>query len=618
MVWCGRIVRIGLLLLSVGQLTLAVAAPPKQIDSAKLRARPLPEQRTDSLEEHVTERNQRLYDSIASKSQRRAIPRMLYRMLFRRNRTDTLKTGKLYDENQLLAPYAGKVIGEIRIERDKPFSGQGSWVGKMGNRFHTLTREQIIRRDLLFKSGQRFDPELIVRTQQLLLSRPYLSDAEIRYAIDPLDSGRVDLVIRTHDSWSIRLNAAAHSEKRTTIGVSEENIFGTGTRLKVETNFRRWNFAYGGNVVGYEMPNILGSFFALEVEAGRNFYEDILRLQLSKEFLKPTDYEVGASYTNLRTKEYFVDRDSSELIKARNLDLWGGWSHYFRPIRSSLYLTGHYHRAQFVERPEIGIDYNPALHDRDELLGGIGLYRERLYMTNMVYGFGRKEYLATGYRAELVSGYAWSAFHEMVYAGASLHMGGLAPFGYLVGGFTFGSYIDGYSGRWNRTALDLDLLWVSKLLEVRRSRIRQFVAFNYTQGWHRMQGYEELLRFTDENGLQAIDTYATGTNRMVVNTETVLFTPIQPWGFRFAFFGFLDAGTLGLSNNPLRNSGFATLGIGLRIRNERLVFGTLQLRLGVAFGRGGLVDCDYVSLSNTKHFEEYRFRPMRPEVVGFR
>ena len=105
---------------------------------------------------------------------------------------------------------------------------------------------------------------------------------------------------------------------------------------------------------------------------------------------------------------------------------------------------------------------------------------------------------------------------------------------------------------------------------------------------------------------------------MVLNTETVMFTPIQPWGFRFAFFGFLDAGTLGYSANPFRNDGFASFGLGLRIKNERLIFGTLQIRLGVAFGKNGWVDSDYFSLSNTKHFDEYRFRPTRPEIVGFR
>jgi len=143
-----------------------------------------------------------------------------------------------------------------------------------------------------------------------------------------------------------------------------------------------------------------------------------------------------------------------------------------------------------------------------------------------------------------------------------------------MGGFTLGSHIDHSTGAWNRSAVDVDVLWFSNLLTFRRNRIRQFLALNYTQGWNRKSGYEESIGFTDENGLQALDQYAIGTNRMVLNTETVMFTPIQPWGFRFAFFGFLDAGTLGYSANPFRNDGFASFGLGLRIKNERLIFGT--------------------------------------------
>lgn len=592
--------------------------PRGQIDSAKVAAQPIFNAEARALETGVNERNQRLYDSIASKTQRRAFPRMIYQLLFVNRRADSLGSGAVYDENRLLAPYAGLRIGEIRIRRNSPFAYDRNWIARTGNAFHTLTRERIIRRDLLFRSGEVFDPELVVRSQQLLLSRSYISDADIRVEVDPRDSTCVNIDLTIRDSWSIRVDAALHSEKRFTIGLSEDNLFGTGTRLTVGTNLRHSDFTYGGNTVGYEMPNIFGSFFALEVEAGRNFFEQTLRANLRKELLKPTDYALGASWSRMRDKVYFADRDTKELIKVCNIDLWGGGSYYLPSIRSSLYLTGRYNNNRFLERPEIASGINPALHDRKELLAGLGFYRERLFMTNMVYGFGIKEYIASGYRAEAVSGYTWGTYEDLIYAGLSFQAGRLTPWGYLMGGGSIGSYIDRHNGAWKQSAVDLDLQWFSRLLSYRRSRFRQFLGLNYTQGWNRLLGYEEQLRFTHENGLQALDVKAHGTTRMIVNAETVMFTPIQPWGFRFAFFGFLDAGTLGYSDNPFRNAGFTTLGLGLRIRNERLVFGTLQVRFGVAFGKGGVVGCDYVTVSSsTKHFEAFRFRPGRPEIARF-
>lgn len=119
----------------------------------------------DSLNTPTSERNQRLYDSIQSKTNRRAVPRMLYRMLFVKPVLDTTMNGRVLDESRLLEPYAGKTVGDITIERMMPFDSCGNWFERAGNKTHMLTRERVIRRDLLFKPGDKFDPQL-VRAQQ--------------------------------------------------------------------------------------------------------------------------------------------------------------------------------------------------------------------------------------------------------------------------------------------------------------------------------------------------------------------------------------------------------------------------------------------------------------------
>ena len=81
---------------------------------------------------------------------------------------------------------------------------------------------------------------------------------------------------------------------------------------------------------------------------------------------------------------------------------------------------------------------------------------------------------------------------------------------------------------WRHSAVDVDLKWFSNLFMFKRSRIRQFLAFNYTQGWNRGTGSDEIIRMTRINGLQALKEHVTGTNRMVLNTETVFFTPYSP------------------------------------------------------------------------------------------
>lgn len=563
------------------------------------------------------ERNRRLYDSIRSKTDRRKVPRLLYQLLFVRPVLDTTASGQVIDETRLLAPYEGRTIGEVEIDRLQVFDNDGNWLERAGNNLHALTRERVIRRDLLFRTGDPFDPQLIVRNKQLLRSRSYIADVDIAVEPDSIDTTRVNLRITTRDSWTISADGALRSEGHTMVGVSDANIFGWGNSLKVMTNFSRRDFSYGGNMVEYAIPNLLGTFFTADLTAGRDFYNTTLDVGMRREFLRPTDYELGTSYSNIKAKRYLIETDTSVLVQQRNFDLWGGYSHYLPSLRSSIYVTGSYNNRRFSLRPEVRADYNPALHDQEVLLMGAGFYRERFYTANMMYGFGTREYLATGYKAELVSGYSWGEFEENMYLGLTYQTGGFRSIGYIMGGFTLGSYINLQSGMWRRSAVDVDLRWFSNLFMLRRSRIRQFLLLNYTQGWNRLTGNDECIRFTDTNGLQALKEHVTGTNRMILNTETVLFTPYQPLGFRIALFGFADFGLIGYSPNIFKNEFYTSFGFGIRLRNERLVFNTIQIRLGLALGKPGLVESEYFRLSNSTRIEQYRYRPTRPEIVGF-
>ena len=101
---------------------------------------------------------------------------------------------------------------------------------------------------------------------------------------------------------------------------------------------------------------------------------------LRKEFIRPTDYEIGLTYSDVKSKRYMIDLDTSLLIKVRNLDAWGGKSRYIRSINSSVYFTGRYSYARFSRRPLVAPNHNPALHDYDAMLfRGRSLPREVLF-----------------------------------------------------------------------------------------------------------------------------------------------------------------------------------------------------------------------------------------------
>lgn len=566
----------------------------------------------------TSQNNLRLYDSIRVKSSRRAVSRLLYNLLFVGSKSDTILNGQVLDESRLFEPYEGRTIGTITIGREQVFDEDGNWFERTGNKTHALTRERVIRRDLLFKTGDKLDAQLLVRNKQLLRSRPYISEAWVELVPDPEDSTRVDVIVRTRDSWTISADMRISGENRTMVGLYDANIFGTGNKLTIKTHFNRSSFKYEGNIVEYDIPNVLGTFYKAEFSAGRDFSNSELKLGLRKDFIRPTDYEAGATYTDIKSKYDLVDLNTSQLVKVRNFNIWGGRSYYIPSIRSSIFVTGRYGYARHKLRPDVTPDHNPAFHNYDNLLFGLGLYREKFYSTNMVYGFGSREYLATGYKTELVGGYSWGEFAEQMYLGTHFKMGDFTPIGYLMGSASIGSYIDLSNGAWHRSAVDLDMRWFSNLLSYRRIRIRQFLSLNYTQGWNRGTGSDEVLRFTSTNGLRTLKEDVMGINRMILNTETVFFTPFQPLGFRFAFFGFADIGLLGHNANPFNNEFCASFGVGLRIKNERLIFSAIQIQLGFSVGKQGWLDSRYFRISNETRLEQYRYIPSYPATVDFK
>ncbi len=572
----------------------------------------------DTIGAPMSERAVRFYDSLESKSTRRTVPRLIYRSLFIRAVRDTLGKDRVVDESQRFEPYAGKRIGRIVIDRENVFDTTGNRLERFGNRIHVVTRERTIRRDLFFKEGDLVDPDRLAKNQQFLRSRSYIAEARIEAVPDPTDSTLVNLWVRTRDSWTISADASLNINGRTGVELYDANLFGYGNRLSVGTNFNWREGVYGGNRFEYEIPNIFGSFFEAQFVVGRRFEYSDLGFTVQKKFLLRTDYELGISYQDKAEPYYMLFQDSTMRTAGQFLDVWGGRSRYIRPFHNSLYITGRYSRWTYDIRPDVGPDYNPVFHNSQRVLGGIGVYREKFYSATMVYGFGFKEYLAAGYKAELTGGYIWGEFSHDWYLGLHFSKGGFFNGGYLMGGFTLGSYISPSSGMWYRSGVDFELRYFTPLLVSGRSRVRQFINLSYTQGWNRDTGCDELIEFTEDRGPNALDEKIVGLNRAVLNTETVLFTPWQPYGFKIAFYGFADFALLGSESNIFRNDFFNTIGVGVRIKNERLVFNTVEIRLGVALGKGGFRQAEYFNISNQRRMEQSRYMPSAPEVVPFR
>lgn len=130
------------------------------------------------------------------------------------------------------------------------------------NTLHIQTKEEVIRRELLFKVGDRLDPFLVSETERNLRALPFIRAARI--AKFPQRDGTVALVVHVNDAWTTepQLNlGGVNKVEETEFGFREKNILGYG---------KEGEFLYskGKDFIRrtYEFtdPRLLGSRFQLQ------------------------------------------------------------------------------------------------------------------------------------------------------------------------------------------------------------------------------------------------------------------------------------------------------------------------------------------------------------------
>jgi hypothetical protein len=128
---------------------------------------------------------------------------------------------------------AGAVIGQIRINAQNIFDlddpKESAWFYRIANQLHISTRPAVIRRALLFSSGERVSLQVIEETERVLRAYDYLYDVSIR----PIAyrDGIVDIEVSTRDTWTLQPGASfsrGGGSNSSGISLTERNLFGTG------------------------------------------------------------------------------------------------------------------------------------------------------------------------------------------------------------------------------------------------------------------------------------------------------------------------------------------------------------------------------------------------------
>ncbi len=152
----------------------------------------------------------------------------------------------------------GKLIERVEIVRLEVFD-EDDPIPDFVNWFHAQSRESVIRRELLFEAGQRYDAERIAETiRNLQLIRQF--GVVVIAPLKAQHPGYVRLVVIVRDVWSLRLNFALQGTPTNIGGLLinpiEENLLGTRTSLGGVFQLQPDQYSLGGLVIH---PRIAGS-----------------------------------------------------------------------------------------------------------------------------------------------------------------------------------------------------------------------------------------------------------------------------------------------------------------------------------------------------------------------
>jgi outer membrane protein assembly factor BamA len=133
---------------------------------------------------------------------------------------------------------AGALIGEIRIDNQDIFDledpKENDVLYRAANFLHIRTRAEVIRKQLLFKSGERVSVRLIDETERLLRAGRIFHDVDIHPVA--YRDGVADIEVKTRDNWTLTLGVGvgrSGGSNRRHVTLDESNALGTGVSVGI-------------------------------------------------------------------------------------------------------------------------------------------------------------------------------------------------------------------------------------------------------------------------------------------------------------------------------------------------------------------------------------------------
>jgi hypothetical protein len=185
---------------------------------------------------------------------------------------------------------------------DPNLQGRFGWAYRAANSLHVRTREEVIRRELLFGPGDCFDPFILDESERLLRAYDFLSAVDIHGVPQP--DGSYHVIVDTRDDWSTQVDVRMRMDgniRLEGIRVEETNLLGTGQKVGVFFFQRDVTRNYG---VTYFTPQLLRTRWNFGADFGRTRAGTFVRQEISHPFIGEVS-RWAARQSFLREERYF-------------------------------------------------------------------------------------------------------------------------------------------------------------------------------------------------------------------------------------------------------------------------------------------------------------------------
>jgi hypothetical protein len=589
------------------------------------------------IQDTIFSKDDRVLQEIKEFSERKNIFSKLLKsiLVFESDRTLPIKkiTAPTENSDKKYEPYEGKIIRSVNVKVlrvfgptiQNPDRRPRGLLEKTGNFVHIKSHRWLIRNKLLFKKGDALKSLNISESERLLRDNVYIYDARI-IVYDTTSNDSVDVMVTVQDIWNISVGMGADFSKiRYDLALKDVNFLGLGqtleNKLRVDSKVPS-----GYNYLGsYIVPNIYKTLVT-----GRAFYiyqlgETRYGASLNRDFISPAIKWAGGVAAEQFDGNYTSwNKDSIEYKQRVAYTLTDTWLGYGLNISqpnskykgSRLIFSTRLLRTNYSNVPVLSDTVYNSFYNRHFYFGSIGVLRIRYYKDSYIFRFGRTEDIPEGDLFAVTAGIEDRFTSQRPYMAINSAFSRYTKMGYLYTRLAAGAFYD--NNIWREGVALMHLLYFTPLIKVKNWRWRNYLGIRYTEGIRVNRG--TIININQEQGLRGFQSGALyGTSKFVVNYEANLFPPLNMLGFKFAFIAFADLAWIANREKLLdKNNFYPGYGVGVRIKNEHLIFSTLQLMFGYYPNSGSIGAREFNLYERSKFlYNYYDFQFSRPTQVPF-